>query len=90
MGDGRKLDPTYLHIDPEVIKLPGVMVTSAASNQSGVERKLASVGLDELDLPVVYTWMEWKDPKILTRLKVAEKYELLVPKHVPLAYVKNL
>jgi len=28
----RKLDPTYLEIDPDVIKLPGVMLTNAASN----------------------------------------------------------
>jgi hypothetical protein len=35
----RNLSPVYLKIDPEVIKLPGVMITNAASNQNGVARQ---------------------------------------------------
>ena len=38
MTGDRKLNPVYLEIDPEVIKLPGVMITNAASNQDGIER----------------------------------------------------
>jgi hypothetical protein len=83
----RKLDPVYLQIDPEVIKLPGVMITSAASNQDGVERMEAATGLDELDLPVIYTWMNWKDAKIMERLKLARKYEILVPTSVASKYI---
>jgi hypothetical protein len=85
-GD-RKLNPVYLEIDPEVIKIEGVMITSAASNQTGVERMAAAAGLDELDLPVIYTWTDWKDSKIMDRLRLARKYEILVPTNVPIRYI---
>lgn len=85
-GD-RKLNPAYLGIDPEVIKLPGVMITSAASNQDGVERIGAEAGLDELDLPVIYNWMNWRDSKVMDRLKLARKYEILIPTSVASQYI---
>lgn len=85
-GD-RKLNPTYLEIDPEVIKLPGVMITNAASNQDGVERMDAAIGLDGLDLPVIYTWTDWRDAKVMDRLKLARKYEILVPTSVATKYI---
>jgi hypothetical protein len=85
-GD-RKLNPIYLEIDPEVIRLPGAMVTSAPSNQNGVERMEPTVGLDELDLPVVYTWLKWKDAKIMDRLKIARKYEILIPTSIEPRYI---
>ncbi|MBR1156074.1 DarT ssDNA thymidine ADP-ribosyltransferase family protein [Bradyrhizobium sp. JYMT SZCCT0428] len=44
----RGLDPIYLSIDPDVIKLPGVMITNAPSNQGGVEKVAASIALDRL------------------------------------------
>ena len=53
MNDERKLDPVYLEIDPAVIKLPGVMITNAPSNQNGVERMVAAPALDGLDLEVL-------------------------------------
>jgi ssDNA thymidine ADP-ribosyltransferase, DarT len=83
----RKLNPSYLRIDPEVIKLPGVMITTAASNQTGVKRMEASVGLDELDLPVIYTWTNWRDSKVMERLKLARKYEILVPTSLATNYI---
>jgi hypothetical protein len=45
MNDERKLDPIYLEIDPQVLKLPDVMITSAPSNQSGIERVPAAKAL---------------------------------------------
>jgi hypothetical protein len=70
-----------------VIRLPGAMVTSAPSNQNGVERMEPTVGLDELDLPVVYTWLKWKDAKIMDRLKIARKYEILIPTSIEPRYI---
>jgi hypothetical protein len=87
VNEGRIVDPIYLQIDPEIIKVNGVMITSAPSNQKGVERIVAAEALDGLDLDVLYTWMEWKQPEIHARLSVAEKYEILVPKEVPIKYI---
>ena len=86
-NDERKLDPVYLQIDPEIIRDAGVMITNAPSNQNGVRKIAAATALDNLDLDVIYNWMQWKDPSILARLKVAEKYEILVPQQVVLKYV---
>jgi hypothetical protein len=81
-NDGRKLDPVYLQINPEVIKAAGVMITNAASNQEGVQKIAAAAALDDLDLEVIYKWMNWKEPEIHARLKTARKYEILVPETV--------
>jgi len=83
----RGLDPVYLHISPEVIKLPGVMITNAPSNQKGVDRVIARDALDGLDLDVIYKRTDWSDSAIQARLQVAEKYEILVPTGVPLAAI---
>ncbi|WP_316192059.1 MULTISPECIES: DarT ssDNA thymidine ADP-ribosyltransferase family protein [unclassified Bradyrhizobium] len=87
MNDERKLDPVYLEIDPAVIKLPNVMITDAPSNQKGVERIVAATALDKLDLDVLYKRMEWKDPAVLDRLKIAEKYEILIPTSLDKRYI---
>lgn len=86
-NDGRKLDPVYLQINPDIIKTDGVMVTNAPSNQSSVERIAVATALDALDLEVLYTRMNWQDATINERLRIAEKYEILVPKRVALKYI---
>jgi hypothetical protein len=85
--DGRNLDPVYLQISPDVINTAGVTITTAPSNQNGVQKIAAAIALDSLDLPVIYTWADWKDAAINARLKVAEKYEILIPEQVPLNYI---
>jgi hypothetical protein len=85
----RGLDAVYLKIKPEILKLKGVMITNAPSNQNGIEKVSAAEALNSLDLDVIYTWMKWKDPVINARLKVAEKYEILVPTKAPIEYIAD-
>ena len=87
MNDERKLDPIYLEIDPQVLKLPDVMITSAPSNQIGVARVAAAEALDGLDLEVIYKWTEWSTAEIKERLKTAEKYEILIPGSLAKRYI---
>jgi hypothetical protein len=87
MNDERKLDPVYLEIDPAVIKLEGVMITNAPSNQNGVVRTAAASALDRLDLDVLYTRSDWSDPAIQARLQTAEKYEILIPTSLDNRYI---
>ncbi|MGJ5208615.1 DarT ssDNA thymidine ADP-ribosyltransferase family protein [Bradyrhizobium sp. HKCCYLR20261] len=49
----RGLDPVYLHINPNVLLLPNVMITAAPSNQTGVAKVAAASALDNLDLEVI-------------------------------------
>ena len=88
INEGRIEDITYLRIDPGVIKLHGAMITGDVSNKNGVLPEPASQMLDEIDLEVLYSRTKWKDPVIQERLRAAEKYELLIPNLVPLAYIK--
>jgi len=87
MNDERKLDPVYLEIDPNVIKLPAVMITSAPSNQNGVQRVAAATALDGLDLEVIYKRTDWSDAAIKARLQAAEKYEILIPGSLAKQYI---
>jgi len=73
-------------IDPEIIKLPGVLITDDVSNKIGVNAAPAVDMLDHLDLDVLYKRMQWKG-EVLKRLKLAEKCEILVPKQVPPRFI---
>jgi hypothetical protein len=86
-NDERQLDAVYLQINPEVIKLPGVKVANAPSNQNGVVPELATAGLGALDLEIIYKWTNWTNPEFKARLDVADKYEILVPKCIPVRYI---
>jgi ssDNA thymidine ADP-ribosyltransferase DarT-like protein len=70
-NDHRKLDATYLEIDPKVIKLPNVMITSAPSNQAGIARVAAAAALDTLDLDVIYKRMDWTIADVQARLSIS-------------------
>ncbi len=87
MNDDRKLAPAYLAINPNVIRLPNVVITNAPSNQAGVERVAAAAALDGLDLEVLYKRTEWADPDINARLRKAEKYEILIPNSLATQYI---
>jgi hypothetical protein len=88
-NDGRIEQLFYLRIRPDIIKLPGVMITNEVSNQSGVIPGPVSDMLDNLDLEVIYRRMVWSDPVINTRLQAADRYEVLIPDCVPTEYILN-
>lgn len=84
----RGCDPVYLSIDPEIIKLVGVMVTDAPSNQNGVVPQAPSVALDNMHLDCIYQWINWAEhPEAREQRIVAEKYEILVPKRIAIDYI---
>lgn len=87
--DGRITDIVWLRINPEIIKLPGVLITDDVSNKSGVVPKEVAEALSEIDVEVIYTRTKWKDPAIKQRLDVVDKYEVVIPDIVPINYVQN-
>ncbi len=88
--DGRIADPVYLQIHPDILRKKGVMFTADVSNKSGVEAIPLAEALEIIDFKVLYTRTDWGDPEVQQRLQQAEKYELLVPNHVPMKYIRNL
>lgn len=88
--DGRIENSKFLHIDPAVLRTPGVLITDGVANKSTANPQPAEQMIGKLDLKVIYTRTDWKDPQIQERLKAARLCEILIPKHVPRAMIKNL
>jgi hypothetical protein len=42
-----------------------------------------------IDYEVLYSPTNWSDPLVQQRLQTAEKYEILVPRAIPLDLVRN-
>jgi hypothetical protein len=88
--DGRIADCVYLQIHPAILGFDGVMFSADVSNKSGVKIISLAEALEVIDFNVLYTRTDWSDPEIQQRLRQAERYELLVPNHVPMTYIRNL
>jgi hypothetical protein len=88
--DARITDSVFLQIHPDILCIDGVMFTADVSNKSGTEIISLAKALDVIDFKVLYTRTDWSDPEVRQRLRQAEKYELLVPNHVPMKYIRNL
>lgn len=86
---GRIAAATFLRVLPAVLDIPGVMFADDVANKAGVIiRPLAEIDA-HLDLDVIYTRLDWKDPAVRERLQQARKYEILVPDHVPVALLRK-
>lgn len=87
--DGRISAPQYLPINPDVLKIEGVKITLGVANKAETELLNIEDGLEQLDTKVLYTRTDWDDADIQVRLLNAKKYEILVPKVVPIALIKR-
>lgn len=85
--EGNIPNPRYLIIDPKILLLDGVKITLDVANKATTKLLDVANGLEGLDKEVLYTRTDWNDPDIQTRLQVAEKCEILVPKTVPVKYI---
>lgn len=86
--DGRIEQARYLGIDPQVLLLPGVQVSLGVANKTGVSRLPLTEGLEKLDIEVMYTRTEWRNPEVFERLQAARKCEILIPNHVPVEMIR--
>jgi hypothetical protein len=87
--DGRIMMPIYLVISPDVLDLKGAKITLDIANKSDLEILDLEEGLDKIDHEVLYTRTDWHDPEIQKRRLAAERYELLIPKCVPVNLIKT-
>lgn len=88
--EGRIGDTIFLQIHPDVLTWNGVLFTDDVANKAGVETHNIDEAREIIDFEVLYTRTNWSDPEIQARLKQAEKYEILVPKKIPLEMIRNL
>jgi hypothetical protein len=88
--EGRIVTSRYLKIRPDVITQPGVLISDRVANRADALPKPAEEMVEKLDLEVIYTRTDWKDPQIKVRLKAAQLCELLIPKVIAVDLIKNL
>jgi hypothetical protein len=88
--DGRIKDSIFLEIHPDVLQVEGVMFSAGVSNKAGIEIISIVEAYKLIDFEVLYRRTSWKDLEILRRLQQAEKCEILVPDHIPVALIRNL
>jgi hypothetical protein len=86
--DSRIINSTFLRIDASVLKIRGVRFTPDVSNKAGVESMPIADAEELIDYDILYTRVESSDWK--QRLGQSEKYEVLVPKHIPLGFIGNI
>jgi hypothetical protein len=82
--DDRLPSPRYLGISTEVLKIPGVRVAFGVANKNDVEILDLLDAIPRMDIEVLYRRTDWRDPQVNTRLRNAEKMELLIPHYVPI------
>lgn len=87
--DGRITDSIFLNVHPEVLQWEDVLFTSDVSNKSGVQPCSIEEASELIDFEVMYSWTNWRDAAINERLSRAEKYEILVPRFIPLELIRN-
>lgn len=78
----RHLDQYYLTIDPEVLRMPGVRFVDGMANARATTIYPIEEAINILDIEVIYRQPPWSE-EVKARLKVARKYEILIPAGVP-------
>lgn len=79
-----------LHVDLEVLNLPGVLFTNDISNGAGVPKYTSAQALNHLDIDAIYA-RNYNLPRVddVDRWKSAARSEILVPKCIPLNLIKR-
>lgn len=76
----------YLEISPDVLKIPGALISLGVSNSRDAERLEISQGLDRLDGEVIYQKTQ-HSPEMTARWKFAHKCEVLIPDRVAVEFI---
>lgn len=86
---GRIASSIFLQVRPEVINREGVLFTAGVSNKAGSTLHTIEEARQIIDFEVLYTHTDWRDAVIQQRRQQAEKYEILVPDHIPLELIRK-
>lgn len=80
---------SWLKINPEVVLIPGVLFCSIMSNSKDAKIiALSDITTNDFDVDIVLKFQDWSDPEIRNRLDITKKYEILIPKTVPLNLIE--
>jgi hypothetical protein len=82
--DGRIKSPVWLKIDSSILLESSVRFTSEVSNKAGVQILTPEEASQTIDFEVLFTYMDWKDPVVQARRRLALKSEILIPGYIPI------
>jgi hypothetical protein len=88
--EGRIGDSIFLQVHASVIHWEGVLFVPGMANTNNITRHTMEEARVMIDYEVLYNRTDWRDPQIRQRLQAAEKYEILVPRAIPLDLIRNL
>jgi hypothetical protein len=88
--EGRIGDTIFLQVHASVLQWEGVLFCPGMANTTGITFQTMDQARDMIDYSVLYTRTNWSDPAVQQRLQAAEKYEILVPRAIPLDLIRNL
>jgi len=81
----------WLRIDAKkVFKLDGVRFSPGVANKSGAEHCSIQDASDKIDYDVLYNGWDLRNTEVQTRMRNAERCEVLVPEFVPIKYFERL
>jgi ssDNA thymidine ADP-ribosyltransferase, DarT len=83
-------DSIFLQVHASVIHWEGVLFVPGMANTNDIPFYTINEASGLIDFDVLYTRTNWSDPQVQQRLQAAEKYEILVPRGIPLDLIRNL
>ena len=86
---GRIGDSVFLEVHASVIHWEGVLFCPGMANTSGITFHGIDAARGMIDYEVLYSRTDWTDPQVQQRLQAVEKYEILIPKMIPLDLIRN-
>lgn len=87
---GRIGDTIFLQVHPSVLQWSGVRFCPGMANTNNIKFYSIDEARGMIDYEALYSYTDWRDPDVQQRLQVVEKYEILIPKKIPLALIRNL
>jgi ssDNA thymidine ADP-ribosyltransferase, DarT len=88
--EGRIGDTIFLQVHASVIQWEGVKFVPGMANTNEIGLYTMEQARDMIDFEVLYSRTDWRDSHVQRRLQAAEKYEILVPRAIPLDLIRNL
>lgn len=88
--EGRIQETYWIFVHRDVLHLDGVRFTNDVSNKAGVTLLTNEQAVQELDHEAIFTFIDFSVANNQQRKQDAEKYEILIPKHIPLKYLMNI
>jgi hypothetical protein len=88
--EGRIQETCWICVHREVLLIEGVLFTNDVANKAGVTLLTNDDAVRELDHEAIFTFIDFGIGNNQQRKQIAEKYEILIPKHIPLQYLANI